>query len=130
MITLKELSGFTEDKRAAAHFSRRFWPLSLSCVAAFLCCGAFILIPLFRGQSDPVPQIYVILAGISFAALIVLFVITWRRMVSHVPASQHTSKLMEVFQLQDTIKDRKYELVYLCRQSRTFFRVVFSAPGD
>jgi hypothetical protein len=130
MITLDELSGFAENKRAAARFARRFWPLSLSCVAAFLCFGAFIFIPLFRGESDPVPQICVVLAGVSFAALIVLFIITWRRMISHTPISQQTSNPMEVFQLQDTVKDGKYELVYLCRQSQTFFRVVFRAPGD
>ena len=129
MITLDELSGFTEDKRAAARFARRFWPLSLSCVAAFLCFGAFICIPLFRGQSDSVPQIYIVLAGASFVAAIVLFIIAWRRMVSHIPVSQQTSKPVEVFQLQDTIRDGKYELVYLCRQSHTFFRVVFRAPG-
>ena len=130
MITLDALSGFTEDKRAAARFARRFWPLSLSCVAALLCFGAFIFIPGFRGQSDPVPQIYVVLAGVSFAVAVVLFIVTWRRMVSHIPVSQQTSQSMEIFQLQDTIKDGKYELVYLCRQSQTFFRVVFKAPGD
>ena len=90
MITLDELSAFIEDKRAGARFARRFWPFSLSCVAALLCFGAFISIPLFRGQSDPVPQIYVVLAGVSFGAVIVLFVITWRRMVSHIPTSQQT----------------------------------------
>jgi hypothetical protein len=130
MITLDALSGFNEDKRAAARFARRFWPLSLSCVAALLCFGASILIPLFRGQSDPVPQVYVALAGTCFAVAVVLFIVTWRRMVSHIPVSQQTLKPMEVFQLQDTIKDGKYELVYLCRQSQTFFRVVFKAPGD
>lgn len=130
MITLDELSGFTEDKRAATRFARRFWPLSLSCVAALLCFVSFIFIPLFRGQSDPVPQIYIVLAGASFAAAIVMFIITWRRMVSNLPTSQQTSKPMEVFQLEDSIRDGKYELVYLCRQSHTFFRVVFRAPGD
>jgi hypothetical protein len=89
-----------------------------------------IFSPLFREQSDLVPQIYVVLAGASFAAAIVLFIITWRRMVSHLPVSQQTSKPTELFQLQDTIGDGKYELVYLCRQSHTFFRVVFRSPGD
>jgi hypothetical protein len=130
MITLDELSGFPENKRAAARFARLFWPLSLSCVAALLSFGAFIFIPLFRGQSDPVPQIYVVLACVSFATVIVLFIITWRRMVSHTPVSQQTSKTMEVFQLQDTVKDGRYELVYLCRESQTFFRVMFRTPGD
>jgi protein-S-isoprenylcysteine O-methyltransferase Ste14 len=130
MITLDALSGFAEDKRAARRFARRFWPLSLSCVASLLCFGAFLFIPLYRGHSDPMPQIYVVLAGISFAVTIVLFSVTWRRMVADIPVSQHSSKPMEVFQLQDTIKEGKYELVYLCRQSRTFFRIVFRAPGD
>jgi hypothetical protein len=130
MITLNELSAFTEDKRAEARFARRFWPFSLSCVAAFLGSLAFLFIPISSGKTDPVPQIYIVLMGVSFAATIVLFVITWRRMVLHIPDSQQTSKPMEVYQLQDTIKDEKYELVYLCRQRRTFFRVVYKAPGD
>lgn len=130
MIALESLSGFTENKRAANRFARRFWPLSLSCVAALLCVGVFIFIPLYRGQADSAPQIYVVLAGVSFVVTVVLFIITWRRMVSYIPISQHTLKPMEIFQLQDTIKDGKYELVYLCRQSQTFFRVVFKAPGD
>jgi protein-S-isoprenylcysteine O-methyltransferase Ste14 len=129
-ITLDALSDFTEDKRAAERFARRFWPLSFSCVAALLCFGAFIFIPIFRGQSDSVPQIYVVLGVLSFAVAIVLFVFTWRRMVACVPVGQHSSKPMEVFQLQDTIKEGRYELVYLCRQSRTFFRVVYKAAGD
>ena len=125
MITLDALLGFTEDKRGAARFARRFWPFSLSCVATLLCFGASICIPIFRDQTDPVPQIYIVMAGVSFAACVVLSIITWRRMVSYIPVSQQTMKPMEVFQLQDTIKDGKYELVYLCRQSQTFFRVVF-----
>ena len=96
----------------------------------FFCFGAFILVPLFRGQADSVPPIYVLLAGVSFAGAVVLFIITWRRMVSYIPISEHTLKPMEIFQLQDTIKDGKYELVYLCRESQTFFRVVFKKPGD
>jgi len=129
MIQLEALSGFTEDKRAAARFARRFRPLSLSCVAALLCFGACICIPLIQGHSNSVPQIYVVLAGVSFTAAIVIHNITWRRMVSYIPISQQTSKPMEVFQLQDTVKDGRYELVYLCRQSQTFFRVVFGKPG-
>jgi hypothetical protein len=130
MITLEALSGFAEDKQAAKCFARRFWPLSLSCVASLLCFGAFLFFPLYRGQTDPMPQIYVVLAGVSFAVAIVLFSVRLRRMVADIPVSRHSSKPMEVFQLQDTVKDGKYELVYLCRQSQTFFRVAFRTPGD
>ena len=130
MITLYELSAFTEDKRAGARFARRFWPFSLGCVAAFLCFVTFLFVPISSGQTDPVPRIYMVLMGVSFAAAIVLFVITWRRMVSYIPNSQETAKPMEVYQLQETIKLEKYELVYLCRQRRTFFRVVYKAAGD
>ncbi len=129
MIALESLSGFTENKRAATRFARRFWPLSLSCVVAFFSFAVFMIIPFLRGQLNPVPQIYVVLAGISFAITVVLFIITWRRMVSYIPISQHTLEPMEIFRLQDTIKEGKYELVYLCRQSRTFFRVVFKSPS-
>ncbi len=108
MITLESLSGFTEDKGAATRFARLFWPLSLSCITAFLCFGACILIPLFRGQTDPVPQIYMALAAASFAVVVVLFIITWRRMISYIPVSRQTLKPMEVFQLQDTIKEGRY----------------------
>ena len=130
IITLDALSGFTEDKQAATRFSRRFLPFSLSCAAAFLCFGAFIVIPLVQGHTESVPQIYVVLAGVSFAVALLLFVVTWRRMVAYIPVSPHSSEPMEVFQLQDTIKDGKYELVYLCRQNQTFFRIVFSVSGD
>jgi hypothetical protein len=129
-ISLEALSGFTEDKRAARRFARRFWPFSLTAVAAFLGCGTFIFIPLLRGQTDPVPQIYVVLAVSSFAVCLTFFIIAWRRMVSCVPIDEKTSEPLEVFQLMDSIKDEKYELVYVCRQKRTFFRVVYRAPGD
>jgi hypothetical protein len=129
-IPLQALAGFSEDKTASRRYTRRFLHLHLSCVAALLSFGAFICIPIFRGQCDNVPQIYVILAGVSFLVMIVLFVITWRRMVGGVPISPQSGKPMEVYRLEDTVIEGKYELVYLCRQSQTFFRMVFVAPGD
>jgi uncharacterized membrane protein YsdA (DUF1294 family) len=129
-ITLQALAGFSEDKTAARRYTRRFLHLSLSCVAALLSFGAFICIPIFRGQGDSVPQIYVVLAGVSLLVAIVLFVITWRRMVGGVPISPRSGRPMEVYRLEDTVKEGRYELVYLCRQSQTFFRMVFGAPGD
>ena len=85
MIALHALAGFSEDKEAARRFVNRFWPWSLGCVAALLSSGAFIFIPGWIGKYDPVPQIYVLLAGASFAFCIGLFVATWRRMVAAVP---------------------------------------------
>jgi hypothetical protein len=129
-ISLQTLLGFTEDKQAARRFTYRFLPWSLGSVAALLCFGVFLFIPLYIGKYDPVPQIFVILAGVSFTVCIVLFGITWRRMVSGVPVSPRSGQPMEVYQLEDTVKDEKYELVYICRQSHTYFRLVFKAPGD
>lgn len=129
-IALHALAGFSEDKQAARRFTYRFLPWSLSCVAALLCFGTFIFIPLYLQKYDPVPQIYVFLAGTSFALCLVLSVATWRRMVAGVPVSPRSGQPMEVYQLEDTVKEEKYELVYLCRQSHTYFRMVFKAPGD
>jgi hypothetical protein len=129
LIALKALTGFSEDKEGARRFTYRFLPGSLSCVAALLGFGACIAIPLFRKQYDPVPQIYIVLAGASFVIGIALFVATWRRMVAAVPISTRSGQPMEIYRLEDTIKDEKYELVYVCRKSRTYFRIVFGAPG-
>jgi hypothetical protein len=125
MISLQSLEGFSEDKQSQQCFTRRFYPLSIGCVVLLLCFGACLLIPIFKEQGDAVPLIYVVLGGVSFMVCIVLFVITWRRMVGAVPICQQSGQPMEVYQLEDTLKEGKYELVYLCRQSRTFFRVVY-----
>ena len=130
MITLRALAGFSEDKEAARRFTNRFLPWSLSCVAALLSFIAFIFIPGWIGKYDPMPQIYVLPAGASLALCLGLSVATWRRMVAGVPVSPRSGQPMEIYQLEDTVNEGKYELVYLCRQSRTFFRMVFKAPGD
>jgi hypothetical protein len=129
LIALNALTGFSEDKAAARRFTYRFLPWSMSCVAAMLGFGVCIAIPLFRKQYDPVPQIYILLAGASFAIGIAFFVATWRRMVAAAPISPRSGQPMETYRLEDTIKDEKYELVYICRKSRTYFRIVFGAPG-
>ena len=128
-ITLDALSSFREDKQAARRFAHRFLPLSFACVVALVCFGLFIFIPIHQEWGETVPRIYVVLAMASFAVCGVVFILTWRRMVRAVPISPQSKQPMEVYRLEDTIKFRKYELVYLCRQSHTFFRMVFKAPA-
>ncbi len=130
VIALQALEGFSEDKEAAKRFTWRYLPWTLSCVAALLCFGACIIMPICLKQADPVPPVYVLLAGTFFALCLGLFVAAWRRMVEGVPVSPRSGQPMEVYRLEDTIKEGKYELVYLCRQSHTYFRMVFKAPGD
>ena len=129
-IAMDALAGFIEDKEAAKRYSYRFLPWSLSCVAALLCFGACIFIPVYRGQYDPVAQVYMLMAGVSFALCLGLFVAAWRRMVAEVPVSPRSGKPMEVYRLADTIEGGKYELVYVCRESHTYFRAVYREPGD
>lgn len=129
-ITLQALVGFDEDSKTARCFTNRFLPWSLSCVAALLCFGACIAAPCWLKQYDPVPQIYIVLAATFFALSVVLFFATWRRMVNGAPVSLRSGLPMEVYQLEDTIKDEKYELIYVCRKSRSYFRIVYKAPGD
>jgi len=129
-IALHNLAGFNEDKQAAKKFVRRFLPWTMSLFGAFVCFGACIILPLWTQKYDPVPHIYVLVGGLSFAVGIALFVVLWRRMVAGVPISPHSGQVMEVYQLEDTLKDEKYELIYICRQSRTYFRMVFKSPGD
>ena len=131
MIALHTLAEFNEDKKAAKRFTRRYLPLSLSCVAALLCLGASIIIPICnqKQRDDSIPEIFVGLAGVSFAVSIGLFVVTWRRMVSEIPISPQSRQPLEIYQLEDTAKEGKYELVYLCRQSHTYFRIVFKVPS-
>jgi hypothetical protein len=129
LIALNTLPGFTEDKAAARRYRCRFLPWSLSCVTALLCFSACIAIPLWRKQYDPVPQIFMLLSGAFSAVCIVLFVATWRRMFRVIPVSARSGRPMEIYRLEDTIKDEKYELIYICRESRTYFRMVFRSPG-
>jgi hypothetical protein len=129
LIALNSLAGFREDKAAARRFAYRFLPWSLSCVAAFVGVGASLAIPAFGKRYDPVPQVYMVLAGGCFALCFGLFVVTWHRMVATVPTSSHSGQPMEVYRLEDT-KDRNFELIYLCRKSRTYFRIVFKCRGD
>ena len=129
-IALHTLAGFSEDKQAAKKFMLRFLPWTLSLFAAFVCFGACIILPLWTQKYDPVPQIYVVGAGLSFAIGIALFIALWRRIVAEVPISPRSGQPMEVYQLEDTLKDEKYELIYVCHQSRTYFRMVLKSPGD
>jgi hypothetical protein len=132
MIGLNALAGFSEDKEAERRFTQRFLPGSLSCLAALLCFGACIVIPICtqKRAEDAVPHVYIILAAAFFVLSVGFFIATWRRMVREAPVSPRSGKPMEVYQLENTVKESKYELVYLCRQSRTYFRMVFKEPCD
>jgi hypothetical protein len=70
------------------------------------------------------------MAAISIVVAPVLYVKGWRRMVRGVPVSPRSGMPMEAYRLQDTIAEGRYELVYVCPQSRTFFRLVFKDPED
>lgn len=130
LITRRSLDGFSEDKEAARRYTRRHLRWSMSCVVALLCFAASITVPIYKGESNPVPEFYVVSAGASFAACIGLFVMTWRRMVRGIPVSTRSGQPMEVYRLEDTISEGRYELVYVCRLSRTYFTLVYGEPGD
>ena len=129
MITLDALGGFTEDKLAEKHFKRRFLPLLLVCILAFLCFGVSVIIPLRHNSGDDLPPIYALLAVISFVIALGSIFCGWYWTIRTVPISPQSRQPMEIYQLEDAVKDGKNELVYLCRYSHTFFRMVFTAPG-
>ena len=132
VMALHALAGFCEDKVAAKRFMRRFLPVMLGCVVAFICFGIFVAIPLLfsvqKPGTDTMPT-YLWLAIASFVGFFVILFGGWRRVVGAVPLSLKTGKPMKVYQLEDTMKSGHYELIYVCRESQTYFRIVFSSPG-
>jgi hypothetical protein len=129
MITLDALGGFTEDKLAERDFKRRFLPVISVCILALLCFGVSVIIPLRQKTCDDLPLIYGLLAGVSFVIALGSIFCGWYWMIRTAPISPQSRQPMEIYQLEDTIKEGKCELVYLCRRSHTFFRMVFTAPG-
>jgi hypothetical protein len=131
LIMLQALreAGFHEDKAMKALFVRRFWPWSFSCLAAFMLCFATILIPVLRGEANNVPPIYPLMMFGSFLLTIVLGVLTARQMYGTIPLSPRTGQPMEVFILRDTLTEEHSELVYLCRPSDAYFRLVYKSGG-
>lgn len=128
MITLAELGGFAEDKDAAKHFKRPIYPFLVVCGLAILCFVATGIATFRLPHGDNLPPMYALVAGISFLIIAASFFGAWCWMFRATPISPRSGKPMEVYQLEDTVKDGKYELVYLCRHSQTYFRLILLQP--
>ena len=131
-IAFCSLDGFAEDSNAARLFERRFQPLILGGVAtAFVGFGVFGWLA-FRAQAredESSLATFTPLALASFLIGVCVCFVAYRRMVKAIPISPRSGQPMEIYQLEDTIKAGKYELIYVCRKSRTYFRRVFTERG-
>ena len=128
-IALQSLEGFGEDVRAGKCFERRFFPLTMGGVAVmFLGFGVFGFLA-FRAQErgDAASlRTFAPLALGSFVVGLTLCIVGSRQMSDAVPISPRSGEPMEAYRLEDTIKDGKYEVIYVCRKSRTYFRRIYS----
>ena len=134
VISLNALVGFCEDNDAAKRFTRRFLPVILGCIATFIGFSVSVAIPLLSfvqkpGSETPSHIFYVWLAIASFVGFFTILFLGWRRMVHAIPVSPRSGQPMEVYQSADTMTAGHLELIYVCRQSRTYFRMVFKTPG-
>jgi len=128
-IALANLKGFEEDTNAAKIFERRFWPGILGGVAVIvLGFGIFGLLALrAQGRGDASAlSTYSPLAIASFVLGFVVVIAGCRQMSESLPISPRSGQQMEPFRLEDTIKEGKHEVVYVCRASHTYFRRVYS----
>lgn len=127
-IALASLKGFEEDTTAAEIFERRFRPAILGGVAVIvLGFGIFGLLALRaqgRGDTSALGT-YSPLAIGSFVLGFVVIIAGCRQMSETLPISPRSGQQMEPFRLEDTIKEGKHEVVYVCRASHTYFRRVY-----
>jgi hypothetical protein len=128
-MTLDSLNGFEEDAGAAKAFERRFQPAIVGGVAVIvLGFSAFGLLALHaqqRGHTTSTDR-YGWLAFGSFVLGFVTCMMGCRCMSESVPISPRSGQPMQPYRLEDSIKEGKYEVVYVCRASRTYFRRVYS----
>lgn len=129
MMRLESLRGFEEDAKAAKAFERRFQPLILaSVVVMFLGFGGFGFLA-FRAQERGDAAALERYTPLALGSLVSGFAVCMaqaRRMTEAIPVSPRSGLPMESYRLEDTVKEGKYELVYVCRASRTYFRRVYS----
>jgi hypothetical protein len=132
-IALQSLEGFAEDADAGRVFERRFLPQTIGGVAIlFIGSGAFGFLAYRaqeRGETGALMATFTTLAFAAFLVGFALCIAGIRNMSEAVPISPRSGQPMEAYRLEDTIKEGKYEVIYVCRESRTYFRRVYSEPG-
>ena len=132
-IALQSLEGFAEDADAGRVFERRFLPLTIGGVAIlFVGSGVFGFLAYRaqeRGDAGASVGTFIALAVASFLVGSALCIVGIRKMSKTLPICPRSGQPMEAYRLEDTIKEGKYEVIYLCRQSRTYFRRIYSEPG-
>jgi hypothetical protein len=132
-IALQSLEGFAEDADAGRVFERRFFPQTIGGVALlFMGSGVFGFLAYRaqeRGDAGALVGTFITLALASFLVGFALCIVGIRRMSEAVPVSPRSGQPMEAYRLEDTIKEGKYEVIYICRKSRTYFRRVYTEPG-
>jgi hypothetical protein len=125
------VSGFVPDKHAARRFERRFLPLTITgLVVAFGGSLGFMYLS-YRAQQSQDKTVTVFICA-AFASMLIgqgMCFLSYRRILHTAPISPQSGKPMEVYQLQDTADKDRLELIYLCRESHTYFRRVFREPG-
>lgn len=132
-IALHSLAGFAEDKSAAIRFERRFQPLTLG-GAAIVFVGVAVFGVLAhraqaRGDASALTT-FEFWCKTSFFLGCGLSLFGWRRLSEAGPISPQTGQRMEVYRLEDSIQEGNYELIYVCRKSRTYFRRVLAVPSN
>ncbi len=121
-ITIEELEseGYSEDPNGRKEFERPYLIPSLVGLSAFVIC--FIL--LVRGKvSARVGMISVGSAWLFCGATILIGYLSR-------PKSKLTGKPLIKYQNRSPDSDVRLELIYVCPDSKTFFRRVFMRKGD
>jgi len=112
--------GYTEDAEAGREFERPYtWP-NLVLVVVFFSSLALSL-------ADRISM----KVGVSLmAGSFIIICLTIIRLRISIPHSRHTGKPMERYRNSAPERQVSSELIYVCHDSKTFFRRVFSEYSD
>lgn len=133
-IKLDSLQGYQIDDKTKDAFLRRyknkaiyvFMLGSLGAIAAGA-LGAFLM------DSNLIIAFLSMTASVCFLLYsLISFIDVAKEMKSHVPVSLKSGKKMEVYRLSlaSPGDDEKDELIYICHESRSYFRFTYSERGD
>lgn len=131
-ISLQYLNGFSADLIAGKQFERRFRPVIYG-GAALAFAGIFVFGCLAHSvfhRNDPSMLAFYLQLALASGVLGFAICLFGRRcMMRAVPRSRHSCLPMEVYRLEEPMMEWKMELIYVCQQSRTYFRHVFWQSG-
>lgn len=129
MISLRELDGYIYDEASAFRFERRFSSLTWT-GAAIAFGGFFIGLGLANYSIGEYYKLQFALLAVTLGVIgIAICLLSHFLMIRTKPINIKIKRPMDIYQLKESNDIKKIELVYVCHQSKTYFRRVYSEEG-